>query len=255
MPRMHWAACICAANCTANAQCAHWHFKEGTGGKGQPGFPWICDLRTSDVWAGEGTCERDTSPAPSPPAPPGPPPPGPPQTMLSCNASALTSGSVITLTKKLDQSGSCGSSACPPANHWPCAIAGPDEGDAATIIMPPHDCALHAGGDITLSGRLTFVAGQAKDCCHDGEGHGSIMCTDSGGNITIAPGAVVTVMALGRPRCQHRPRWFPRRWRDHSPRDGERDLAAWTKLTEGTGCWREMGRSLSLERQSQRRLA
>ena len=35
----------------------------------------------------------------------------------------------------------------------------------------------------------------ANDCCHDGEGHGSIMCTDSGGNITIAPGAVITVQA------------------------------------------------------------
>eukprot|EP01043_Picozoa_sp_COSAG02_P048133 COSAG02_NODE_4695_length_5086_cov_2.667135_5_plen_429_part_00 len=114
---------------------------------------------------------------------------------LHCNASALAAGSVLTMTHKLDQSGSCGDNSCPPANHWPCAIAGPAEGAPATIVVPPNDCALHAGGDITLSGHLIFVAGQAKDCCHDGEGHGSIMCTDSGGNITIAPGAVITVKA------------------------------------------------------------
>lgn len=114
---------------------------------------------------------------------------------LHCNASALAAGSVLTMTHKLDQSGSCGDNSCPPANHWPCAIAGPEDGAPATIVVPPNDCALHAGGDITLSGRLTFVAGQANDCCHDGEGHGSIMCTDSGGNITFAPGAVITVKA------------------------------------------------------------
>ena len=116
-----------------------------------------------------------------------------PLTRLSCNASALAPGSILKLTAKLDQSGACGSSDCPPANHWPCAIAGPATGLPATIIMPPDDCALHAGGDITFSGRLVFVAGHAKDCCHDGEGHGSIACTDSSGTITIAPGAMITV--------------------------------------------------------------
>jgi hypothetical protein len=114
---------------------------------------------------------------------------------LHCNATALAAGSVLTMTQKLDQSGSCGDNSCPPADHTPCAIAGPAEGAPATIVLPHNDCALHAGGDITLSGRITFVAGHANDCCHDGEGHGSIMCTDSGGNITIAPGAVITVKA------------------------------------------------------------
>ena len=114
---------------------------------------------------------------------------------LRCNASALAPGSSLELTHKLDQSGSCGDNSCPPADHWPCAIAGPAAGAPATVVLPPDDCALHAGGDITLSGRIAFVAGVANDCCHDGEGHGSIMCTDSGGNITIAPGAVITVQA------------------------------------------------------------
>eukprot|EP01052_Picozoa_sp_SAG31_P007125 SAG31_NODE_336_length_17493_cov_20.694032_4_plen_622_part_00 len=114
---------------------------------------------------------------------------------LRCNASALGAGSVLAMTHKLDQSGSCGDNTCPPANHWPCSVAGPSVGASATVVLPPNDCALHAGGDIILSGRITFVAGQANDCCHDGEGHGSIMCTDSSGNITIAPGAVITVQA------------------------------------------------------------
>ena len=114
---------------------------------------------------------------------------------LRCNASALAPGSKLQLTHKLDQSGSCGDPDKCPANHWPCAIAGPAEGAPATVVLPPNDCAMHAGGDITISGRITFAAGRAKDCCHDGEGHGSIMCTDSGGDITIAPGAVITVQA------------------------------------------------------------
>jgi hypothetical protein len=194
-PNVSAAACVCAANCTATTQCVHWHIRQGRDAQGQPSFPWVCDLRTSEVWAGQGTCERDTNPARPPPPPPGPPAPPPPGKMLACNASALAPGAVLTLTKKLDQSGSCGSSACPPANHWPCALAGPAEGDPATIILPPNDCALHAAGDVTLSGRIIFVAGQAHDCCHDGEGHGSIMCTDSGGNITIALGAIITVKA------------------------------------------------------------
>jgi hypothetical protein len=116
---------------------------------------------------------------------------GPAVTKLRCNASALAPGSVTTLTEKLDQSGKFSGT----ANHWPCAIAGPATGAPATIVLPKGDCALHAGGDITLAGRIVFVAGQAKDCCGDGEGHGSIMCTDSGGNITIEAGAVITVQA------------------------------------------------------------
>ena len=48
-------------------------------------------------------------------------------------------------------------------------------------------------------GRVRFVVGhknRAFDCCRDGEGHGSVLCSYS--NLTIARGAVVTLETTAR---------------------------------------------------------
>ena len=109
---------------------------------------------------------------------------------LQCNQS-LSAGTMLRLTEKLDLSGKDPSHG--PSIRDACAIVGPTAGPPATIMMPDGDCALHALGEVTLAGHLHFVAGNAQDCCFDGEGHGSILCSES--NMTIAPKAHVTVEA------------------------------------------------------------
>jgi hypothetical protein len=118
-------------------------------------------------------------------------------TVLVCNQT-LSAGSTIELDEKLDLINKYNYYA--PTLPWPCAILGPDESDAepATIVLPENDCALAAEGEVTLGGRLRFVwtgsnesDGGELDCCEDGEGHGSILCSNS--NLTIATGAVVSV--------------------------------------------------------------
>ena len=110
---------------------------------------------------------------------------------LQCNAS-LSSGSTLHLTEKLDLSGKDPSKG--PSIHSACMIIGPKAAPPATIVMPDGDCALHALGEVTLAGHLRFIAGNANDCCFDGEGHGSILCSES--NMTIAQAAHVTVEAM-----------------------------------------------------------
>merc|ERR1719321_1429633 len=53
---------------------------------------------------------------------------------------------------------------------------------------------LLAQGEVTLSGGIRFIVGKKSghfDCCRDGEGHGSILCSYT--NLTIAAGASIHV--------------------------------------------------------------
>ena len=113
-----------------------------------------------------------------------------PAVKLQCNQT-LASGLTLRLTEKLDLSGKDPSKG--PSIQWACSIAGPKAGPPATIVVPDGDCALHALGEVTLAGYLHFVAGNVNDCCFDGEGHGSVLCSES--NVTIAPAAHVTIGA------------------------------------------------------------
>ena len=109
---------------------------------------------------------------------------------LSCNQS-LAPGSVLTMSKKLDTSGKFTGDRDP----FVCEIRGPKAGPPATIVLPHNDCGLHAGSGVVLSGHLVFVAGYARDCCGDGEGHGAVLCTDHHGDLVFANDSVVTVHA------------------------------------------------------------
>ena len=120
------------------------------------------------------------------------PVPGP--VRLACNAS-LAAGSTLALTVKLDLSGK--EPAPNAGDPYACAIRGPKDKPFATILVPANDCVLLAQGEVTLSGYLRFVVGKKSrefDCCRDGEGHGSILCSLS--NMTISKGAVVSVETI-----------------------------------------------------------
>lgn len=102
---------------------------------------------------------------------------------LQCNKT-LAAGSTLTLTDKLDLSGSPDQ----------CGIFGPTGDEPATIVVPAKDCVLHAQGEVTIRGNVRFLVGHRSkkfDCCDDGEGHGGILCSDS--NLTIAEKALVTI--------------------------------------------------------------
>ena len=82
-----------------------------------------------------------------------------------------------------------------PDTEWECGIVGPETGPPATIILPDNDCMLAAKNNVTISGHIRFVVGKKNrrfDCCRDGEGHGSILCS-SDGSLTFAKGSVITV--------------------------------------------------------------
>ena len=117
-----------------------------------------------------------------------------PAVRLDCNKT-LAPGSTLMLTDKRDLSGKMPCADNCTNDPYPCAIVGPDPaGPAATVHVPPNDCVLIAQGEVTISGRVRFVVGhknRAFDCCRDGEGHGSVLCSYS--NLTIARGAVVTL--------------------------------------------------------------
>ena len=112
---------------------------------------------------------------------------------LQCNQT-LTAGSTLALTDKLDLSGRQPDQ--PQSIQSPCGIYGPEGngGDPATILVPANDCVLLAQGLVTITGNIRFVVGNKTrqfDCCDDGEGHGSILCSYT--NLTIAQGANVKV--------------------------------------------------------------
>eukprot|EP00912_Choanoflagellata_sp_UC4_P001640 UC4_evm6s1044 len=110
---------------------------------------------------------------------------------LSCNTT-LKSGSTLTLTEKLDLSGRNPNQ--PDSIDGPCYIVGPNIQPPATIIIPQNDCALLAQGTVVLSGFIRFVVDHMDkniDCCDDGEGHGSILCSYS--NLTLTKNARISV--------------------------------------------------------------
>ena len=115
-----------------------------------------------------------------------------PPVRLECNAT-LKAGSTLALTDKLDLSGRQPDQ--PNSITSACGIYGPvGSGEPATIIVPDNDCVLLAQGEVTISGNVRFIVGHKSrsfDCCDDGEGHGSILCSYS--NLTITADASVTL--------------------------------------------------------------